>query len=191
MYGQWEYDLEDCLIQHSAQWSAFKIPQTLYTARQAVQSSTLLALPNELLLEIFTYTGSVDRLFLALTCKRLLGVSSMIVITIPSAPKHRVFAPGSCKAMLGLLHGMRILNTRDRPKDTSSAICCDCYRYRPKKKRFWKGVEKRYPAVPPEVLDEWYNYIVDNWCHRRSQSYQCPECWCEERAKEDEHSTDI
>ncbi|KAI1754659.1 hypothetical protein F4782DRAFT_493373 [Xylaria castorea] len=185
MYEQWRYDLEDCLIRHSAHWGVFKIPQTLHTSVQAIQSSALLALPNELLLEIFAHAGSVDRLFLALTCKRLLDVSSMVIITIPSAPKHRVFAPRSCKAMLGLLHGIRALNTYGKPRDASSAVCCDCYRYRPKKRKFWKGVEKGYSAVLPEVIGELYDSIVQDWCHRRSQSYQCPECWCEERAKEE------
>ncbi|KAI0436076.1 hypothetical protein F4803DRAFT_573030 [Xylaria telfairii] len=167
--------LRRCLESHRAQWSAFKIPQILYTAPQTAQSSTLLALPNELLLEIFVYAGPAERLYLALTCKQLLIVSSMISITIPSAPKHRVSYPDGCMAMLRLLDGMLVRNTRGEPKDTSSAVCHICYRYRPKNKRFWKGVEKRYSTISPTE----YSKVVKKWCHRHSPLYQCPECWCE------------
>ncbi|KAI0544845.1 hypothetical protein F4679DRAFT_589111 [Xylaria curta] len=172
-----ENDLKLCQTSHSELWGAFKIPQVLCTPTQAVQPSALLALPTELLLEIFGHVAPVEKLFLALTCKRLLTVSSMVTIEIPSAPKHRNFARKPCRAMLGLLHGMRRGISRDITN--SSAVCHDCYRYRPKKKKFWSGVEKRYSAAKPRVVETWYCSQVEFWCRERiiPISIRCPECW--------------
>lgn len=108
----------------------------LLGAAQATQSSALLTLPNELVLQIFAYASPVEQLFLALTCKRLLHVASMKNLSIPSASNHR---GTSCSAMLAILHIMQPLDARRR-KNKSWAPCCDCYRYRPKRKSYWKIV---------------------------------------------------
>ncbi len=153
-----------------------------------MQSSAALVLPNELLLEIFSYGTGLDRLFLALTCKRLIVVSSMVTIMIPSTLLHRL-CPDSCRAMLGLLHIIQPLDYRGQPKK-SWAACCDCYRYRPKNKRYWKGKEKRYPAASPLTIEVGYGNAVAEWCCRGSSSYQCPECWCAESLRKWGHQTE-
>ncbi|KAJ3455281.1 hypothetical protein MRS44_013881 [Fusarium solani] len=189
MYGLWPYDLADCESEHApTQWNAFKIPQTLLEQPQATQSSGLLALPNELLLQIFMHAGSVDQLFLALTCKRLLNISSMTVTMIPCTSKHRA-SRLNCSAMLALLHVVRPLDARGRFKK-SLAPCCDCYRYRPKRKSYWKGVEKRYRRESASGILVGHDSIVDSWSKKHSSSYQCPECWCEERINKYGHLID-
>ncbi|KAH6971927.1 hypothetical protein EDB80DRAFT_733964 [Ilyonectria destructans] len=189
MYAQWPYHLADCQSEHaSAQWNAFKIPQTLLEPPQATQSSGLLALPNELLLQIFLHAGSVEQLFLALTCKRLLNISSMTVTMIPCASKHRAYRL-NCSAMLALLHVVRPLDGRGRFKK-SWAPCCVCYRHRPKRKSYWKGVKTRYPSESASGILAGHDSIVDSWRKNQSSSYQCPECWCEERINKYGHLKD-
>lgn len=143
------------------------------------QSSELLVLLNEVLLEIFKHSGAVDRLFLALTCKRLLSISSMTATIIPCASKYRAFRL-NCSAMLRILNAVQPLGACGRLK-TSWAPCCVCYRYRPKRRSYWKGVDKQYPAYLACGILTGYNVSVDSWSERGSISYQCPECWCEER----------
>jgi hypothetical protein len=144
-----------------------------------IQSSGLLVLPNELLLEILVHVDSVGQLFLALTCKRLLVVSSMTITMIPSAPKHRAYHL-DCSAMLALLRVVQPRDARGRSKK-SWAPCCVCYRYRPKRKGYWKGVQKRYPKEMACGILAGHDSIVQSWSEKRSSSYQCPSCWCEER----------
>lgn len=145
------------------------------------QSSALLTLPTELVLQILAYAGSVDQLFLALSCKRLLLISSLKDISIPCAPKHRAHGT-NCSAMLAILRALQPLNTQGRANKTW-APCCDCYRYRPRKKSYWKMVGKRYQVnlyVGCKILSH-YDDVVESWSCKRSCSYQCPECWCSER----------
>ncbi|RYC80055.1 hypothetical protein BFJ63_vAg17058 [Fusarium oxysporum f. sp. narcissi] len=180
MYAQWPFHLEDCQSKHSpVQWDAFKIPIKLLKQSHPIQSSGLLVLPNELLLEILVHVDSVGQLFLALTCKRLLVVSSMAITMIPSAPKHRAYHL-DCSAMLALLRVVQPLDARGRSKK-SWAPCCVCYRYRPKRKGYWKGVQKRYPKEMACGILAGHDSIVQSWSEKRSSSYQCPSCWCEER----------
>ncbi|KAK8095186.1 uncharacterized protein PG998_014410 [Apiospora kogelbergensis] len=61
----------------------------LLVASQATQSSALLQLPNELLLHILKHARLFGDLVLILTCKRMLVLSSMTVIRIPSVARHR------------------------------------------------------------------------------------------------------
>ncbi|KAG0152778.1 hypothetical protein PDIDSM_2583 [Penicillium digitatum] len=121
MYAQWLYHLEDCQRDHApAQWGAFKIPQTLLETPLVTQSSGLVALPNELLLQIIANAHSVDQLSLALTCKRMLALSAMATITIPSALMHRAYSL-NCSAMLALLRALQPRGARGHPKKTSVA----------------------------------------------------------------------
>ncbi|WQF77001.1 Putative F-box domain-containing protein [Colletotrichum destructivum] len=180
MYAQWPSHLADCQSEHApAQWDTFKIPLKLLVQPQPIQSSGILALPNELLLQILMHVNPVSQLFLALTCKRLLVVSTMTVTMITSAPKHRSHRL-DCSAMLAVLHTVRPTDARGRSK-TSWAPCCVCYRYRPKRKPYWKDVQKSYPKewVCGILVD--YDSIVQSWSKKHSSSYQCPDCWCEER----------
>ncbi|KAH8745556.1 hypothetical protein F5883DRAFT_265162 [Diaporthe sp. PMI_573] len=180
MYAQWPFHLEDCQSKHApAQWDTFRIPLQLLEQPHPIQLSGLLALPNELLLQILMHVDPVGQLFLALTCKRLLVVSSMTATTIPSAPKHRAYRL-DCSAMVALLHVVRPLDARGRLKK-SWAPCCVCYRYRPKRKSCWKGVQKRYAKEMACGILVGYDSIVQSWSEKHSSSYQCPDCWCEER----------
>ncbi|POR31367.1 Uncharacterized protein TPAR_08427 [Tolypocladium paradoxum] len=182
MYAQWPYHLEDCRRGHAgAHWDALKIPRTLLETPQVAQSSALLALPNEILLQIIAHAGSLDQLFLALTCKTMLAISSMTTIIIPSAPRHRADRL-SCSAMLALLHTMQPRRARGHPKK-SWAPCCVCYRYRPKRKSYWKRVVRRYEEELSCGILAGYDLIVDSWSRKGSSSYECPGCWCEERIK--------
>ncbi|KAK7937437.1 F-box domain-containing protein [Apiospora aurea] len=149
----------------------------LLGSSQGAQSAVLLELPNELLLQIFAHAHPVCQLFLLLTCKRLLAVSSMKTITIPSAASHRSVPTLNCSAMLSILHIMRPLDSRRRPKK-SWAPC-------------WGRVEKRYRTGPPPRILEGYNSVVKSWTHKQSSSYQCPECWCRERIRKYGHLEDI
>ena len=149
------------------------------------QSSTLLTMPNEVLVQIFTQANAVDQLFLALTCRRLAAVSSMIVITIPSAPKHRADSL-DCRAMLSILGVMRPLDANRRPQK-SWAPCCDCYRYRPRRKNYWKGVWKYYQREWSGKLLAGYDLAINSWSRKQSSAYQCPECWCEARIRQYAH----
>ncbi|KAH7309016.1 hypothetical protein B0I35DRAFT_90516 [Stachybotrys elegans] len=145
------------------------------------QSSALLALPNELVLHIFAYVDTVDQLFLALSCKQLLHISSMKDLSIPCAPKHRAHST-SCFAMLAILRVLPPLNARGRA-DRTWAPCCDCHRYRPRRKSYWKIVGRRYHVnlhLSCKILSG-YGGMVDSWSRKASFSYQCPECWCRER----------
>ncbi|KND87657.1 hypothetical protein TOPH_07698, partial [Tolypocladium ophioglossoides CBS 100239] len=179
MYAQWPFHLEDCRRDHAgAQWDALKIPPTVLGTSQVAQSSALLVLPNELLLQIFAHAACLDQLFLALTCKRMLAVCCMTTIMIPSAPRHRADRL-NCSAMLALLGIMQPRGARGHPKK-SWAPCCVCYRYRPKRKSYWK-VEKRYQEGLYCGILAGYDSVVDSWSHKWSSSYECPECWCEER----------
>ncbi|QQK46449.1 F-box domain containing protein [Penicillium digitatum] len=176
MYAQWLYHLEDCQRDHApAQWGAFKIPQTLLETPLVTQSSGLVALPNELLLQIIANAHSVDQLSLALTCKRMLALSAMATITIPSAPMHRAYSL-NCSAMLALLRALQPRGARGHPKK-SWAPCCVCYRYRPKRRGYWTLVEKLYEEDLFCGILAGYEYVVDSWSDKRSSSYQCPECW--------------
>ncbi|QUC21014.1 uncharacterized protein UV8b_05255 [Ustilaginoidea virens] len=154
-------------------------PGQLLQQPQAAQPSRLLALPNELLLQILTHAGSVDRMLLALTCKRLLAVSFMTVTMIPSASRHHAYQL-NCRAMLDLVHAVRPLDARGRRR-VSWAPCCVCYRWRPRRKAFWNFIPKQYATeIAAGIMDD-YDYIIQRWGKSRSAMYQCPSCWCDER----------
>ncbi|KAB5526475.1 hypothetical protein GE09DRAFT_472889 [Coniochaeta sp. 2T2.1] len=100
-------------------------------------------------------------------------------LSIPCASHHR---GTSCSAMLAILRIMQPLDARRRKND-SWAPCCDCYRYRPRRKSYWKIVGARhgvYVHFGCKILLG-YDEVVDSWSRKRSSSYQCPECWCNER----------
>jgi hypothetical protein len=140
-----------------------------------MQPSALLLLPNELLLRILAYAGPVEQLFLALACKQLLKVSAMMKISIPSASKHHAYAL-DCPALLGIL---RCLPSRGLSK-RSWALCCDCYRYRPKRSSYWLRIVGKRCIMKPycELLKD-FELLVQRWSKAGSSSHQCPECWCE------------
>jgi hypothetical protein len=84
--------------------------------------------------------------------------------------------------MLAILHIMQPLDARKR-KNNSWGPCCDCYRYRPKRKSYWRIVGGRYGVDVHSgcTILSGYAGVVDSWSRKGSSSYQCPECWCIER----------
>ncbi|TVY67298.1 Heterokaryon incompatibility protein s [Fusarium oxysporum f. sp. cubense] len=85
---------------------------------------------------------------------------------IPSAPKHRAYHL-DCSAMLALLRIVQPRDARGRTKK-SWAPCCVCYRYRPKRKGYWKGVQKRYPKEMACGILAGHDSIVQSWSEKQS-----------------------
>ncbi|CRL30256.1 unnamed protein product [Penicillium camemberti] len=69
---------------HHSCHGRFSRPVNLLEAAPHI-TSDLLRLPTEILVEIFKGSDSLDRMCLALTCKYMLQVSSLVRIRIPSA----------------------------------------------------------------------------------------------------------
>ncbi|KAH7157831.1 hypothetical protein B0J13DRAFT_650521 [Dactylonectria estremocensis] len=157
----------------------FKVPTELLNA-VSQGSSTLVRFPSELLVNIFTHLANpVDELCLALSCKRLLQVSTFWTLKIPSVEKHRFLRPPFCLSMLSMMRRLAPVDSKGRLKQTTG-LCCDCLRYRPLKKTFWKEDGKRYKLeVPPEHADEHWDDRVSIW--KSKFSFQCPECWLKEK----------
>ncbi|PHH87830.1 hypothetical protein CDD83_8355 [Cordyceps sp. RAO-2017] len=185
MYARRSQNLDMCQAEHYSSWDALRIPPMLLEALQAAQSAALLALPTETLLQIVEHAGPVDRLFLALTCKPMLAICSMTNVTIPSAPKHYAHNLG-CPAMLAIL---RIMVPRGpgRRRKTSWGLCRNCYRYRPKKKGYWDRVVQGYREELACGMLVYHDEAIHSWSKRHSVSYQCPQCWCEDRMRNYAH----
>ncbi|KAI1115308.1 hypothetical protein F5Y14DRAFT_410853 [Nemania sp. NC0429] len=107
----------------------------------------------------------------------------MMAIRIPSASGHRSDPTSSCEAMFALLCGMQARDEYSRLLTKEEVVCCDCYRYRPKDKRFWQGMQKRFPAAKGADIKKSYGWSVAGWCKRSSSTYQCPDCWCVEHMR--------
>lgn len=145
-------------------------------------SSPLIHLPPEVLLHLFSQAvNPVDQLCLALTCRRLLQVSSLLVIRIPSVAKHRYLNPPSGCELFPMLRRLAPLGPNGRPNRTV-ALCCDCLWYRPTRKSYWKKDGDKYALVEPhEHAREGWDGRVSSWKSR--YSFQCPACWLRERTE--------
>lgn len=164
----------------ASHWTAaFVIPPDLLAAVPSV-SSPLVRLPSELLLHLFSHTiDPLDQLCLALTCRRLLQVSSCLSMKIPSVAKHRYLSWRSCGRILPLLRRLAPVDTRGRPSRTL-ALCCDCLWYRPTRKSYWIKDGNRYVLMEPgRFAQEFWDDKVSIWTSRFS--FQCPACWLKER----------
>ncbi|KAI0434577.1 hypothetical protein F5Y09DRAFT_235464 [Xylaria sp. FL1042] len=184
VFGQWSSGLEKCQSTHQYFWSLFRVPRILFIAPRASQSSPVLTLPNEVLLEIFLHVDPLERLLLALTCKRLLAIASLVTIRIPSADLHR-YGSNNCRAMVALLQMIQPLDQHGQPDEKAWGICGYCYRHRPKDKKYWEG-RKSEPARRAMLIGEKARYgdAVEVWCAKWTIPYKCPECWCENAAWE-------
>lgn len=129
---------------------------------------------------------SLDQVFLALTCKRMLAISSLITIKIPSAAKHRLYGQ-NCSAMLAILQLLKPRGPRGRPL-RSVALCCVCYRFMPKRKNYWDRLKEKHKGEYSGGVFRGYDHMVDKWCHKWSSSYECPGCWCEDQIRKYGHS---
>ena len=144
-------------------------------------SSPLVRLPAELLLQIFSFGKSIDQLCLALTCRRLLQISSIRPIKIPSVAIHRNLPPPQrSRVDLTLLRRLVPLDAQGQRKRTL-ALCCDCLKYRSTDDSYWEKDGERYVFQKPwEGSWKSWDNIVARWT--RGTSFQCPACWLEEKS---------
>ncbi|KAI1398885.1 hypothetical protein F4819DRAFT_467001 [Hypoxylon fuscum] len=154
----------------------FIIPQQLLNVPCSL-SARITELPTELLVGIFKHLKAEDRLCLALSCKRILQSSSMVSIRIPLVAKHRLHPSPICPAMLSLLRRLAPQDALSHSRKKKLSLCCDCLRYRPKRKSYWKKEGKRYPTENPHA-GVWED-IVMSW--NSEYSFQCPSCCCDGR----------
>ncbi|KAK7212846.1 hypothetical protein V2G26_020024 [Clonostachys chloroleuca] len=104
------------MAQHSCS-CRFKRPPELMAAPSLI-SCTLLRLPVEILARIFAYAEQIDGVCLALTCKRLLQVSAMFTIRVPSVHSSVHYTTeASSKYFLG---GLRLRWGRLEDSDTEA-----------------------------------------------------------------------
>lgn len=149
-------------------------PQLLKAGPQI--TGNLLCLPTEILVQIFRSIDSLDRLCLALTCRHLLQVSSLVKTRVPSVHKHRFLPPSTCDEIFHLFRRLAPRDNRGR-LDRKIGLCCDCLRYRTRRRGFWRTHRKKYlkmgvtPEIWKSVVKSWYVAFI----------FQCPECWCKER----------
>lgn len=142
--------------------------------------SSLFRLPPEILVNILECSPYLERLCLALTCKHMLQVSSLVKIRVPSVAHHRHLPPSTCYYIFDLF---RRLAPRDkkhvRLPDRSIGLCCDCLRFRTRRKGFWTPRGKRYvKKLGVMTADDW-RHTVKAWTS--AYIFQCPECYCDER----------
>ncbi|KAK3322912.1 hypothetical protein B0H66DRAFT_217006 [Apodospora peruviana] len=162
----------------------FVIPQRLLTAPVKL-SSPIVTLPTELLLEIFAHADPVTTVCLALTCKRLLQVSSLTSIKIPSISHHRHRSRAAeatvtqirymplmncCAEMVSLLKPLERLHARER-KIMRTALCHDCVRYVSTRPDSW-----HYPMemLGPSGRQKEFHRVITTWS--AGVTVQCPKC---------------
>lgn len=144
-------------------------------------SCPLVRLPTEVLLRIFEQAKPIDAVCLALASKRLVQVSTMLTIRVPSVAKHRCTHWSSCPDIYKLLRRFQPRVDRYKVHDTKFGLCCDCLRYRLRKPAHWKPFARKYRRTRGVTAARW-NTIVDGW---RTHYYaQCPECYCKEHYQE-------
>lgn len=156
------------------------LQQLLITASKSQSSSPLLSLPMELLLKIFEYLSgnSANQVCLALACKRLLQTSSLVVIEIPSADKHRHMVPPFCDGMLELMRRMDPVAPGVR-RQGAALLCWDCLWYLPINKSYWdKEAEKHATMQSESLVSKGWDWRAWDW--EQGASLQCPACWLRE-----------
>ncbi|MCJ1243467.1 hypothetical protein MMC30_000664 [Trapelia coarctata] len=167
----------------AALWKPFIVPQNLRTSPTS-HSSPFLRFPTEILVQIFQQADPLDKVSLALACKNLLQISSLVSLKTLYPIEHK--AACSCREMEKFLIRIKPLNARGREKKTW-AVCVDCMRYRPTRKSYWK--RKRGHWVNTK---HWESLL---WSWNAKYSLQCPECWAEEwsnnTGKDHPHSTPL
>ncbi|KAK7223495.1 hypothetical protein V2G26_011498 [Clonostachys chloroleuca] len=101
----------------------FVVPESIRFKDWADHSSTLLLFPVEILLGVFPHLDRTDAVCLALSCRRLLQVSSLAHLKVPSASHHRANKIPGCG------EAMKLLNRVEAP-GTDWRLCMDCLRWR-------------------------------------------------------------
>ncbi|OBT88617.1 hypothetical protein VE02_03991 [Pseudogymnoascus sp. 03VT05] len=99
-------------------WDKFIIPsEVLATLPNACTGAPLLQLPTEILIIIFDKANLIDQLCLALACKRLLQVSTMV--SMDASEPDAI--------------SMQALHDRLGPTTKDWRVCFGCTQYRPKR----------------------------------------------------------
>lgn len=147
-------------------------------------SSLLFKLPAEILVQIAQHAQPIDRLMLALSCKRMLAASKLFHLQVPdrdhhvsrwsSEPPKPKGDSCSCSLTGDLLLRFRPIDSRGRVR-RAWGWCLDCNRYRPKRKRYWSDVLRKMSTQDWRDVDyslwdkgvDWYNL---------GYKRQCPSC---------------
>ncbi|QLI68939.1 uncharacterized protein G6M90_00g055190 [Metarhizium brunneum] len=156
-----------------------------------VISCPLVRLPTEVLLRIFQEADPIDAVCLALASKRLVQVSAMLKIRVPSVAKHRYTLPSSCDEIYQLIR--RFQPQVDRYKwaggERKFGLCTDCLQYRLRASKHWKPLAGKYHRTRGVSAKGWAA-AVERW--RRDLRTQCPECYCKdhyaERPEREKHA---
>ena len=133
----------------------------------SLTSTPLLHLPIEILCLIFKYADLITQFTLALSCRNLLQISTLV----PFKCSPFINRPVSDQnvVMEELLRRLKPLTATGRPNKTWM-LCVDCLQYRPAKKSYWLQKE-----------ESWGECGISSWVHR--WSLQCPECEFSERQR--------
>ncbi|UPL01890.1 hypothetical protein LCI18_012824 [Fusarium solani-melongenae] len=161
----------------------FRIPPAL--SGQTDSSSCLLfKLPPEILVQISQHAQPIDRVMLALSCKRMLAASELFHLRVPdrdhhvsrwsSEPPKPKENRCSCSLTKDLLQRFRPVDSRGRVSRAWS-WCVDCNRYLPKRKGYWNGVLRKMNTQ--DWTDTTYStWDSDVYWYNSGYKRQCPSC---------------
>ncbi|PVH95191.1 hypothetical protein DM02DRAFT_660355 [Periconia macrospinosa] len=147
-------------------WKPLVVPLKPQATLAHPASSSIVRLPTEILLMIVDQADdSLDKVCLALSCRRLLQVSALASLTVPE----------KCKGT-GCPHDkiLRRVGPRDKAGNPSSkwGMCVDCMQYCPGIKSYWKA-----KSGTSGKNADWDKAVQ---LGKMKKSAQCPECWREE-----------
>ncbi|OBT47408.1 hypothetical protein VE00_03233 [Pseudogymnoascus sp. WSF 3629] len=146
-------------------WEKFTIPsEVLATLPNTCTSAPLLQLPTEILITIFDEVEIINQLALALTCKRLLQVSTLVSLDVSDLVVRK---PDTL--------GLRELLFRLGPTTEDWRICIHCTKFRPTRQSYWKAKADLEKWTEAENRQGWMMAIIHLWEHFYGGSC-CPEC---------------
>ncbi|KFY77963.1 hypothetical protein V499_02776 [Pseudogymnoascus sp. VKM F-103] len=128
----------------------------LPTLPNACTVAPLLQLPTEILITIFDEVNLIDQLCLALSCKRLLQVSTMVSLDV------------SDPDALSLYY-------RLGPTSKDWRFCFGCTQYRPTRESYWKAKANLGNWAEAKDKQDDMMAIIQDWEHLQTMFY-CPEC---------------
>lgn len=136
-------------------------------------SSLLRLLPIDIILQIFDESDAQDQLVLALTCKSLLHISSLVnlkynVRTTESSNRSS-FVEDLAKFLLRIVPSTTI----DHP-DQRWRLCAQCLRYRPTASSYWKGKLDAKTGTRRRYKEECSVHAINAWT--RGEEWECPTC---------------
>ncbi|OBT74993.1 hypothetical protein VF21_06296 [Pseudogymnoascus sp. 05NY08] len=141
-------------------WDKFIIPsEVLATLSDACSAAPLLQLPTEILIIIFDKVNLIDQLCLALACKHLLQVST--VVSMDASEPDAL--------------SMQALHYQLHPTTKDWRTCFGCTQYRPKRERYWIAKADKEKWAETEAKQYDMMTIIHDWEHRHHIFY-CPEC---------------